>query len=464
MKSMKKIVSLLLSLLMIVTMAVGTLTVAFAASGTITLGKYGTLDYECDNGKKRPLEITIYVGGKVVYENNDYEMGSPDFESSFSVSEDYEFLSAKINNRTTDDPTEIDISNNGKLKLEIWLKGVTPPEPDEYDLTVYYWDVTTGERVPLEVDGETSYSYTDEEGEDYDLSDYVDIAVPYYDLIGVAEDSDDVTGTIEGNVVINVEYTRSLYSYLIEYYLNEEYVDEIRVMNVPSEAIVDAVPAWEGLEPYHRLDYIDTLPATILDSETVIKVYYVDKTPGDVEIPVLHTYFRENYNGANRTNMGDQPGANHVIVYTEGKDTTVDLSKITRSFIFGGYRYGIESLVVTGTLVADVDKPAVVTHTTNFVYDPDYEYEIDLTYLRTLPAPGDDNDDDDGGGGTPIIDPTIPLGPGPSTSGVVTIIDPNVALGNLPQSGGGQSALAALGLVGMFGSLVSLTKKKKKEK
>ena len=116
--------------------------------------------------------------------------------------------------------------------------------------------------------------------------------------------------------------------------------------------------------------------------------------------------------------------------------------------------------------------PPEVEYTSDFTYQPEYDYEILLTYekdepelpeepeepekpIHVIPEPGDEGDNN-----PPVIinDPTVPLAPPPSN--LVTILDPNMPLGNLPQTGGVGGLTAGAGLVGLLGAVLNLFRKK----
>ncbi|RPF41938.1 hypothetical protein EDD70_2899, partial [Hydrogenoanaerobacterium saccharovorans] len=111
-----------------------------------------------------------------------------------------------------------------------------------------------------------------------------------------------------------------------------------------------------------------------------------------------------------------------------------------------------------------ITKPKTVLYTDDFVYDPDYDYEVIITYKRTTGGGGgggnkdrgnNNNDDDDN---TVIIeDPAVPLAPLPD--GLVTIVDPKLPLGNLPKFGGSSRVLAVFGCLAIVGSLALKLKK-----
>ncbi len=111
-----------------------------------------------------------------------------------------------------------------------------------------------------------------------------------------------------------------------------------------------------------------------------------------------------------------------------------------------------------------VTKPKTVVHTSDFDYDPDYQYEVVITYTRSTGGSGGNGGNGGGNGNNnnpddtvTIDDPALPLAPLPN--GLVTIVDPKLPLGNLPKFGGASRILAVFGCLAIVGSVALKLKK-----
>ena len=118
-----------------------------------------------------------------------------------------------------------------------------------------------------------------------------------------------------------------------------------------------------------------------------------------------------------------------------------------------------------GVIVPPVALEPTVEYTSDFPYQPEYDYAIELTYLRTETEPEPepepepdpphvipDREDDDS---------SVPSTPTHTTNNLVTVLDPDTSLGNLPQTGGSGRWVAGTGLAGMLGAVLNLFRKKK---
>ena len=103
-----------------------------------------------------------------------------------------------------------------------------------------------------------------------------------------------------------------------------------------------------------------------------------------------------------------------------------------------------------GVIVPPVALEPTVEYTSDFPYQPEYDYAIELTYLRTETEPEPepepepdpphvipDREDDDS---------SVPSTPTHTTNNLVTVLDPDTSLGNLPQTGGSGRWVAGTGL------------------
>ncbi|MDD5921288.1 MAG: hypothetical protein PUC57_08205, partial [Oscillospiraceae bacterium] len=413
----------------------------------------------------------------------------------------------------------------------------------QHNVIVYYWDVTDSENpVALSVNGKTSDSIVKYEDESYNVTDLTNIPVANYQSPVVAADSAPVSGTMgDKDLVINVNYTKvNDLSYTIEYYYVGEDApfDTKTVENVIHGTQVEDVVDSSLLAVGYKRDHVTGAPAEITENGIVIKVYYVEKEPTDVEIPVTHTYYTNKLDGTTEED-GSQSGASLVISVSEARETIVDLSEVGKLLTYNGENYDFSSIRVIGVLKDEFKAPIVpgapveeeipeqeeseeeepevttsdialltdddeeaevpsttpdqasllsskegktakaivlppeVEYTSDFIYQPEYDYEILLTYekdepkqpepedpepekpIHVIPEPGDEGDNN-----PPVIinDPTVPLAPPPSN--LVTILDPNMPLGNLPQTGGVGGLTAGAGLVGLLGAVLNLFRKK----
>lgn len=405
-----------------------------------------------------------------------------------------------------------------------------------HTITVYYWDITTDPENPvaLSVNGKTFDSVSKYTDESYDVTSLTTINVTNYQNPVVAAGSDPLSGTMGDNdLVINVNYTKvNDLSYTIEYYYVGEDApfDTKTVKNVVYGTQVEDVVDSDALAKGFKRHHVEGTPAEITEKDIVIKVYYVEKEPTDVEIPVTHTYYTNKLDGTTEED-GSQSGASLVISVSEARETIVDLSEVGKLLTYNGENYDFSSIRVIGVLkdefkapivpVAPVEEeipeqeeseeeepevttsdialltdddeeaevpsttpdqasllsskegktakavvlPPEVEYTSDFTYQPEYDYEILLTYekdepelpeepeepeepekpIHTIPEPGDEGDNN-------------PLAPPPSN--LVTILDPNMPLGNLPQTGGVGGLTAGAGLVGLLGAVLNLFRKK----
>ena len=393
----------------------------------------------------------------------------------------------------------------------------------QHNVTVYYWDVTDSENpVALSVNGKTSDSIVKYEDESYNVTDLTNIPVANYQEPVVATGSDPLSGTMgTEDLVIHVNYAKiSDLSYTIEYYYVGEDApfDTETVENVIHGTQVEDVVDSDALAKGFKRDHVEGTPVEITENGIVIKVYYVEKEPTDVEIPVTHIYYTDKLDGST-VKDGSQPGSSLVISVSEARETIVNLDEVGRLLTYGGNNYDFVSIRVVGTLKDEFKKPAVpvddklpeeldeeleeevpattediawldeeidvlsttpdagalvptavlaptVEYTSDFTHQPEYDYEIELIYSKDEPKPEpkpdpepDDDDDDDDNTTTTIDDPTVPLAPAPNN--LVTILDPNMPLGNLPQTGGAGRLAAGAGLIGMLGAVLNLFRKKK---
>ena len=106
--------------------------------------------------------------------------------------------------------------------------------------------------------------------------------------------------------------------------------------------------------------------------------------------------------------------------------------------------------------------PPEVEYTSDFIYQPEYDYEILLTYEKDEPKQPEPEDPEPEKPihtpSEPENEPDEPLAPTPSN--LVTILDPSMPLGNLPQTGGVGGLTAGAGLVGLLGAVLNLFRKK----
>lgn len=175
----------------------------------------------------------------------------------------------------------------------------------------------------------------------------------------------------------------------------------------------------------------------ITENGVVIRVYYAEKEAADIEIPVTHIYYTDKLDGLT-VKDGSQPGASLVISVSEARETIVDLDEVGKLLTYNGNNYDFVSIRVIGTL-KDEFKPPVnpgdeeitdsgeeamepetttgdassvddetavptttpdegvivppvaleptVEYTSDFPYQPEYDYAIELTYLRTETEP-----------------------------------------------------------------------------
>ena len=462
-----------------------------------------------------------------------------------------------------------------------------------HSVTVYYWDVTDPENpVALSVNGKTSDSVSKYEDESYDVTDLTNISVANYQAPVVADGSASLKGIMgTQDLVINVNYARvnnlfytvehyyegentpfdtdktenvlygtevtsvtdsdkldagyvrsrvdslpqtimdnntvikvyydkiSSLSYRIEYYYvgEESPFDIVTVENVIHGTIVEDVVDSDKLAKGFKRDHTDGLPVEITENGVVIRVYYAEKEAADIEIPVTHIYYTDKLDGLT-VKDGSQPGASLVISVSEARETIVDLDEVGKLLTYNGNNYDFVSIRVIGTL-KDEFKPPVnpgdeeitdsgeeamepetttgdassvddetavptttpdegvivppvaleptVEYTSDFPYQPEYDYAIELTYLRTEtetepepepePEPDPphvipDREDDDS---------SVPSTPTHTTNNLVTVLDPDTSLGNLPQTGGSGRWVAGTGLAGMLGAVLNLFRKKK---
>lgn len=463
----------------------------------------------------------------------------------------------------------------------------------QHSVTVYYWDVTDPENpVALSVNGKTSDSVSKYEDESYDVTDLTNISVANYRAPVVADGSASLKGIMgTQDLVINVNYARvnnlfytvehyyegentpfdtdktenvlygtevtsvtdsdkldagyvrsrvdslpqtimdnntvikvyydkiSSLSYRIEYYYvgEESPFDIVTVENVIHGTIVEDVVDSDKLAKGFKRDHTDGLPVEITENGVVIRVYYAEKEAADIEIPVTHIYYTDKLDGLT-VKDGSQPGASLVISVSEARETIVDLDEVGKLLTYNGNNYDFVSIRVIGTL-KDEFKPPVnpgdeeitdsgeeamepetttgdassvddetavptttpdegvivppvaleptVEYTSDFPYQPEYNYAIELTYLRTEtetepepepePEPDPphvipDREDDDS---------SVPSTPTHTTNNLVTVLDPDTSLGNLPQTGGSGRWVAGTGLAGMLGAVLNLFRKKK---
>ena len=463
----------------------------------------------------------------------------------------------------------------------------------QHSVTVYYWDVTDPENpVALSVNGKTSDSVSKYEDESYDVTDLTNISVANYQAPVVADGSASLKGIMgTQNLVINVNYARvnnlfytvehyyegentpfdtdktenvlygtevtsvtdsdkldagyvrsrvdslpqtimdnntvikvyydkiSSLSYRIEYYYvgEESPFDIVTVENVIHGTIVEDVVDSDKLAKGFKRDHTDGLPVEITENGVVIRVYYAEKEAADIEIPVTHIYYTDKLDGLT-VKDGSQPGASLVISVSEARETIVNLDEVGKLLTYNGNNYDFVSIRVIGTL-KDEFKPPVnpgdeeitdsgeeamepetttgdassvddetavptttpdegvivppvaleptVEYTSDFPYQPEYDYAIELTYLRTEtetepepepePEPDPphvipDREDDDS---------SVPSTPTHTTNNLVTVLDPDTSLGNLPQTGGSGRWVAGTGLAGMLGAVLNLFRKKK---
>ena len=463
----------------------------------------------------------------------------------------------------------------------------------QHSVTVYYWDVTDPENpVALSVNGKTSDSVSKYEDESYDVTDLTNISVANYQAPVVADGSASLKGIMgTQDLVINVNYARvnnlfytvehyyegentpfdtdktenvlygtevtsitdsdklaagyvrsrvdslpqtimdnntvikvyydkiSSLSYRIEYYYvgEESPFDIVTVENVIHGTIVEDVVDSDKLAKGFKRDHTDGLPVEITENGVVIRVYYAEKEAADIEIPVTHIYYTDKLDGLT-VKDGSQPGASLVISVSEARETIVDLDEVGKLLTYNGNNYDFVSIRVIGTL-KDEFKPPVnpgdeeitdsgeeamepetttgdassvddetavptttpdegvivppvaleptVEYTSDFPYQPEYDYAIELTYLRTEtetepepepePEPDPphvipDREDDDS---------SVPSTPTHTTNNLVTVLDPDTSLGNLPQTGGSGRWVAGTGLAGMLGAVLNLFRKKK---
>ena len=461
----------------------------------------------------------------------------------------------------------------------------------QHSVTVYYWDVTDPENpVALSVNGKTSDSVSKYEDESYDVTDLTNISVANYQAPVVADGSASLKGIMgTQDLVINVNYARvnnlfytvehyyegentpfdtdktenvlygtevtsvtdsdkldagyvrsrvdslpqtimdnntvikvyydkiSSLSYRIEYYYvgEESPFDIVTVENVIHGTIVEDVVDSDKLAKGFKRDHTDGLPVEITENGVVIRVYYAEKEAADIEIPVTHIYYTDKLDGLT-VKDGSQPGASLVISVSEARETIVDLDEVGKLLTYNGNNYDFVSIRVIGTL-KDEFKPPVnpgdeeitdsgeeamepetttgdassvddetavptttpdegvivppvaleptVEYTSDFPYQPEYDYAIELTYLRTETEPEPepepepdpphvipDREDDDS---------SVPSTPTHTTNNLVTVLDPDTSLGNLPQTGGSGRWVAGTGLAGMLGAVLNLFRKKK---
>ena len=460
-----------------------------------------------------------------------------------------------------------------------------------HSVTVYYWDVTDPENpVALSVNGKTSDSVSKYEDESYDVTDLTNISVANYQAPVVADGSASLKGIMgTQDLVINVNYARvnnlfytvehyyegentpfdtdktenvlygtevtsvtdsdklaagyvrsrvdslpqtimdnntvikvyydkiSSLSYRIEYYYvgEESPFDIVTVENVIHGTIVEDVVDSDKLAKGFKRDHTDGLPVEITENGVVIRVYYAEKEAADIEIPVTHIYYTDKLDGLT-VKDGSQPGASLVISVSEARETIVNLDEVGKLPTYNGNNYDFVSIRVIGTL-KDEFKPPVnpgdeeitdsgeeamepetttgdassvddetavptttpdegvivppvaleptVEYTSDFPYQPEYDYAIELTYLRTETEPEPepepepdpphvipDREDDDS---------SVPSTPTHTTNNLVTVLDPDTSLGNLPQTGGSGRWVAGTGLAGMLGAVLNLFRKKK---
>ena len=401
-----------------------------------------------------------------------------------------------------------------------------------HTITVYYWDITDPENpVALSVNGKTSDSVSKYTDESYNVTSLTTIKVTNYQNPVVAAGSAPVSGTMgDKDLVINVNYTKvNDLSYTIEYYyVGEDAPFDIQpVENVIHGTQVEDVVDSSLLAVGYKRDHVTGAPAEITENGIVIKVYYVEKEPTDVEIPVTHTYYTNKLDGTTEED-GSQSGTSLVISVSEARETIVDLSEVGKLLTYNGENYDFSSIRVIGVLKDEFKAPIVpdapaeeeipeqeeseeeepevttsdialltdddeeaevpsttpdqasllsskegktakavvlppeVEYTSDFTYQPEYDYEILLTYekdepelpeepeepeepIHIIPEPGDEGDNN-------------PLAPPPSN--LVTILDPSMPLGNLPQTGGVGGLTAGAGLVGLLGAVLNLFRKK----
>ncbi|MDD3193204.1 MAG: LPXTG cell wall anchor domain-containing protein, partial [Oscillospiraceae bacterium] len=375
----------------------------------------------------------------------------------------------------------------------------------------HYYD---GETEPFDTDAVNNVRY----GTEVTVVDDSDLLAAGYVRTSVAT----LPATITANgTVIKVYYDlKSDLSYTVEYYYvgSETPFDTVVVNNVIHGTRVEDVVDSDQLAPGYKRDSLVGTPAEITKTGMVVKVYYAEKAPTDVEIPVAHNYYTDKLDGSTSAD-GSQAGTALVISVSEARPTTVDLSEVGKLLTFKGNNYAFVSIRVIGTLKdefktpvsdvptdivevpvttsdlallnvddeinvlsttpdADVVLPTVVLaptveYTSNFVYQPEYDYEIEVTYSREEIAPEPDPEpepdptpehnvpDRDPTPTVPIADPTVPLAPVPNN--LVTILDPNMPLGNLPQTGGAGKLAAGAGLIGMLGAVLHALRKKKNE-
>lgn len=403
---------------------------------------------------------------------------------------------------------------------------------DQHTITVRYWDITDPENpVPLSVDGKTSYSVSKYADEAYDVTSLTTINVTNYQNPVVATGSDPLSGTMgDKDLVINVNYTKvNDLSYTIEYYYvgQKTPFDTKTVENVIYGTQVEDVVDSSRLAVGYKRDHVESTPVEITEKDIVIKVYYVEKEPTDVAIPVTHTYYTNKLDGTTEED-GSQSGASLVISVSEARETTVDLSKVVKLLTYNDANYNFSSIRVIGVLKDEFKAPIVpgapveeeipeqeeseeeepevttsdialltdeededevssttpdqvsllpaeegktakaivlppeVEYTSDFIYQPEYDYEILLTYEKNeskQPEPEDPEPEKPiHTPSEPENEPDEPLAPPPSN--LVTILDPNMPLGNLPQTGGVGGLTAGAGLVGLLGAVLNLFRKK----
>ena len=461
----------------------------------------------------------------------------------------------------------------------------------QHGVTVYYWDVTDPENpVALSVNGKTSDSVSKYEDESYDVTDLTNISVANYQAPVVADGSASLKGIMgTQDLVINVNYARvnnlfytvehyyegentpfdtdktenvlygtevtsvtdsdkldagyvrsrvdslpqtimdnntvikvyydkiSSLSYRIEYYYvgEESPFDIVTVENMIHGTIVEDVVDSDKLAKGFKRDHTDGLPVEITENGVVIRVYYAEKEAADIEIPVTHIYYTDKLDGST-VKDGSQPGASLVISVSEARETIVNLDEVGKLLTYNGNNYDFVSIRVTGTLkdefkppvnpgdeeITDSGEEAIepetttgdassvddetavptttpdegvivppvaleptVEYTSDFPYQPEYDYAIELTYLRTETEPEPepepepdpphvipDREDDDS---------SVPSTPTHTTNNLVTVLDPDTSLGNLPQTGGSGRWVSGTGLAGMLGAVLNLFRKKK---
>ena len=460
-----------------------------------------------------------------------YEDASYDISTSDLLSKD-DIASWRLVGVRSEDTSKLN-GTMGNADVDIYVEYT---RKDQHNVIVHYWDITDPENpVALSVNGKTSDSVSKYTDESYDVTSLTTINVTNYQNPVVAAGSDPLSGTMgDKDLVINVNYTKvNDLSYTIEYYYVGEDApfDTKTVENVIHGTQVEDVVDSSLLAVGYKRDHVTGAPAEITENGIVIKVYYVEKEPTDVEIPVTHTYYTNKLDGTIEED-GSQSGASLVISVSEARETIVDLSEVGKLLTYNGENYDFSSIRVIGVLKDEFKAPIVpgapveeeipeqeeseeeepevttsdialltdddeeaevpsttpdqasllsskegktakavvlppeVEYTSDFTYQPEYDYEILLTYekdepelpkepIHVIPEPGDEGDNN-----PPVIinDPTVPLAPPPSN--LVTILDPNMPLGNLPQTGGVGGLTAGAGLVGLLGAVLNLFRKK----